>query len=214
MVFWHLSVAYSIFFAGKFLRKFFNSFARRTDDQDFSFLPELHASSAGLKALTTELAADGAEHLRRYCGGHGFHKFSALPDLLNDHLPQVTGEGVNPVLYLQTARYLLRQVENLKTGVAIPTTLKYLAEAFKATQHAQCSAKSPAELLKPSTFLECFGHRAARLILEASQSVAEQQKKGQTFERAIENISPDLMAAARAHCNHFLLTSFMDILAV
>jgi len=117
----------SNFFLGRYLREFYKKFANRTDTNDFSILPELHASSAGLKALTSDvfiffffshfmnqsnsiqfkkkLVWHGIEICRQYCGGHGFHRFSGLPDLLVDFLPQVTGEGVNNVLYLQTSRY-------------------------------------------------------------------------------------------------------------
>jgi len=44
-------------------------------------LPEVHATSAGLKALVTELAANGIEVARKCCGGHGFSQFSGLPRL-------------------------------------------------------------------------------------------------------------------------------------
>jgi len=214
MVFHHLSVAYAVLFAGKFLRQLFNTFAHRTDDQDFSVLPELHATSAGLKALTTELAAEGAEYLRRYCGGHGFHKFSGLPDLLNDHLPQVTGEGVNPVLYLQTARYLVRQVENVRKGAAIPSTLAYLAN-YKPNSPGRFSATRPEDLLKPGVLLEAFRHRAARLIFEGAEAVTDLQKKrGLAFEKAIDEVSPDLVTAAKAHGTLFLVNSFIEIISV
>ncbi len=74
------------------------------DWQSFSY-HQLHAQSAGFKALTTDLAAEGVEICRRSCGGHGYLRASALPVLLDGIVAAVTYEGENTVLYLQTARY-------------------------------------------------------------------------------------------------------------
>ena len=46
-------------------------------------LPELHALSSGLKALSTDIAAHGIETCRRQCGGHGYMLASGLPTLFN-----------------------------------------------------------------------------------------------------------------------------------
>ena len=38
-------------------------------------LADLHASSCGLKALSSTIAAEGLEVCRRACGGHGYSSF-------------------------------------------------------------------------------------------------------------------------------------------
>lgn len=38
---------------------------------DLSLLPEVHALSSGLKALTAEVVSAGIEKCRKLCGGHG-----------------------------------------------------------------------------------------------------------------------------------------------
>lgn len=58
---------------------------------------------------------DGLEVCRRACGGHGFSHYSGLPTLINEYSANVTLEGENTVLYLQVARYLLKNFKYLKT---------------------------------------------------------------------------------------------------
>ena len=66
---------------------------------DNTALPEVHAASAGLKSFCSTLAADGMEDARKCCGGHGYSKFSGLPELVSTYLLIYTGEGEN---YLMT----------------------------------------------------------------------------------------------------------------
>ena len=66
--------------------------------------PQLHALSAGLKAMLSDFCTQGVEQCRRACGGHGYSKLSGLPSLLTRVTASCTYEGENTVLYLQTAR--------------------------------------------------------------------------------------------------------------
>ena len=77
---------------------------------DFSALPELHASLAGMKALSTWITSDGAEAARRCCGGHGYSQLSGLPSVFASYVQNVTWEGDNNVMCLQTARFLLKSI--------------------------------------------------------------------------------------------------------
>ena len=65
---------------------------------------QLHSQSASIKAFTADICTEGAEVVRRACGGHGFLLSSGIPGIITDALPLVTVEGENTVLYLQTAR--------------------------------------------------------------------------------------------------------------
>ncbi len=76
------------------------------DKGEFSVLPELHALSSGLKALSTWITADGIERCRSTCGGHGYSKLSGLPTLLQNYVQNVTWEGDNNVLCLQVSSSL------------------------------------------------------------------------------------------------------------
>lgn len=77
------------------------------DKIDTSFLPELHATSAGLKAFCTEMALNGMEEGRKCCGGQGFTLSSGVAKMILDYIPNVTYEGDRLPMALQTARVLL-----------------------------------------------------------------------------------------------------------
>jgi len=209
LLFPNLANAYALYFTGRYMRQLYNTFTKRKDDQDFSILPELHATSAGLKAVTTELAANGIETCRLACGGHGYHMFSGLPELLHDFLPQVTGEGANPVLLLQTGRYLLRQYEILQNGGQYPSSLVYFTKIPIIDQDF-CQAKSTEDFLDPKIHLEAFLHRAARLLSDVAKSITFEQKKGRSFEKAIEIYGVELITVSRAHCACFILKNFIE----
>lgn len=70
----------------------------------FALIPQLHALSAGLKAFTSWEANAGIEVCRMSCGGHGYSRSSALPDIYVEFTPTCTYEGENTVMMLQTAR--------------------------------------------------------------------------------------------------------------
>lgn len=74
-------------------------------------LGELHAMSSGLKALSTELGTTAIETCRRATGGHGYLLMSGLPRLYAATVAACTYEGENTVLYLQSARYLLKVID-------------------------------------------------------------------------------------------------------
>ena len=76
--------------------------------------------SSGLKALCSEMAASAIETCRRAAGGHGYLLMSGLPRLYATTVAACTYEGENTVLYLQTARYLLKC---LHPGTQLPQGL-------------------------------------------------------------------------------------------
>lgn len=99
-----LAKAYAFHFVAKSLLEFFHRSYSSILDRDFRLLPELHALSAGMKALVSDFCVQGAELCRRACGGHGYSKLSGLPSLVTRVTASCTYEGENTVLYLQTAR--------------------------------------------------------------------------------------------------------------
>ena len=69
-----------------------------------------------MQAYTSDTAAAGIEACRRACGGQGFLKASALPDLYASYIQNVTWDGDNPVMYLQLSRYLLKLYHIAQAG--------------------------------------------------------------------------------------------------
>ncbi len=69
---------------------------------------KLHAISSGLKALVFGDCLKYAQSNRLCCGGHGYSASSGLSQIIQEADAGCTYEGDNIVLYLQTARYLLK----------------------------------------------------------------------------------------------------------
>ena len=65
---------------------------------------QLHALSSGLKALSGWEGSDGVEQCRLACGGHGYSHASGIPKIYGHATPNITYEGENTVMMLQTAR--------------------------------------------------------------------------------------------------------------
>lgn len=84
---------------------------RVSQNADQATLAELHSTSAGLKSLATQLAADGIETCRRAMGGHGFGGGTGLVQLNADYLSKPTVEGDNWMITQQVARYLIKKVK-------------------------------------------------------------------------------------------------------
>jgi acyl-CoA oxidase len=57
---------------------------------DASLLAELHATTSGLKVLTSTIAAQDLETARRSMGGHGFSAFSGVGQLYAEFVPAAT----------------------------------------------------------------------------------------------------------------------------
>ncbi|KAK5442726.1 hypothetical protein LTS15_010933 [Exophiala xenobiotica] len=113
-----LATTFALHFSGQAMRQLYertrNSSAldgdRVSEDADLATLTELHSTSAGLKSLTTELAANGIESCRRAMGGHGYGGGTGLVQLNADYLSKPTVEGDNWMITQQVAQYLIKKV--------------------------------------------------------------------------------------------------------
>ena len=76
-------------------------------------IAEAHATSAGLKGLASYLASIGIEDCRKACGGHGYLLNSGVAAMSADYVWQTTAEGDFIVMLLQTARFLMKQLNDV-----------------------------------------------------------------------------------------------------
>lgn len=65
-----LAAAYALQFTGKYMLEVYEQLQKGLSSGDLSALPEVHATSSGLKSLTTRIASDGIEECRKACGGY------------------------------------------------------------------------------------------------------------------------------------------------
>lgn len=77
-----ISQAYTILFIAQRCKTLNEELVGCQQIGDHSSLPFTHALMCGLKAWSTQTAADGAEDARKMCGGHGYLHISGLPDLV------------------------------------------------------------------------------------------------------------------------------------
>ncbi|CAM9403676.1 unnamed protein product [Scytosiphon promiscuus] len=218
-----LAHAYALHFAGQHMNSAYHHYV---DTQDAEALPDLHATSAGLKALVTQSVADGIEAARKMCGGHGYSQFSGLPDLSAGYLALATLEGTQQVLEPQTARHLLRSLAAARQGKRLSEAFSYLESGSSSPRQGGIttstttttgpplvSVRIGADLRRPETQLRLFRGRARAAVLAADEAV---QRGGSGTEarrgggspgagEAMVRAAVELGRATRAHCQLHLL---------
>ncbi|XP_006862155.1 PREDICTED: peroxisomal acyl-coenzyme A oxidase 2 [Chrysochloris asiatica] len=209
-----LAMAYAFHFRAVSLLEFFENAYNTILKGDFSLLPELHALSAGLKAMVSESCTQGAEVCRRACGGHGFSKLSGLPSVLTRVTASCTYEGENTVLYLQTARFLVSnclQAQMSPSSTAqrsLPQSVMYLY----APVLARCPAQKAADFLHPELYTDAWAHAAARLTKDSVHHLQTLTQSGVDKHEAWNQTSVLLVQAAKAHCYYVTVKSFTQVL--
>ncbi|CAO3698935.1 unnamed protein product [Rhizopus stolonifer] len=197
--------AYACFFTGREMLRLYELNQEAMKDGNFDLLADLHASSSGLKSLTTTMAIESIEDCRRACGGHGYSNFSGLGQFYQDYLPNVTWEGDNYILTQQTARYLLKTFRNVVAGKAEPSeynhTISYLTQFLQNTT-AKCPATKPADFLNPELILSAFGFRAAYGIAKVAEQI---DREGRSWNSMLVEIS----RISKAHCQFILVRNFI-----
>ncbi|XP_028907494.1 peroxisomal acyl-coenzyme A oxidase 2 isoform X1 [Ornithorhynchus anatinus] len=204
-----LATAYSFHFTAQSVSDFLKSCYEDIVNGHFTLLPELHALTSGVKAMVTETTTLGTEICRRACGGHGYSLLSGLPSLVTKVMASCTYEGENTVLYLQTARFLLKnfmQVQSLSSPETLPTSVRYLA----SSNTGRCQARKPADFLNPTLYTEAFKHVSLRLIQNAALKVRNLTEGGTNQYEAWNQTSVLHVFAAKAHCHYFVVKTFVD----
>jgi acyl-CoA oxidase len=174
---------------------------------DHSLLPSVHTLTAGLKAYVTSEATDGAEDCRKLCGGHGYMVISGLPDIIGAVAGGRTFEGENYVLWQQTARYLLKQLDRLQDGGDVDAQTQYLTATKDPNEPCIASGK---QFLDPDVQLVIYRDRAHRLVLTAHTAI---RASSMTPAEAWNEHMILLISASRAHIEYFFTKSFVDTIS-
>ncbi|XP_073667387.1 peroxisomal acyl-coenzyme A oxidase 2 isoform X3 [Tursiops truncatus] len=206
-----LAKAYAFHFVAKSLLEFFHRSYSSILDRDFRLLPELHALSAGMKALVSDFCVQGAELCRRACGGHGYSKLSGLPSLVTRVTASCTYEGENTVLYLQTARFLVKsylQAQESTSQRSLPQSVAYLT----APDLAKCPAQNVADFLHPELYTTAWAHVAARLIKDSVHHLQTLMQSGADRHEAWNQTTVIHLQAAKAHLYYVTVKIFTEAL--
>ncbi|XP_054451392.1 peroxisomal acyl-coenzyme A oxidase 2 [Pteronotus mesoamericanus] len=209
-----LATAYAFHFLGKRLLDFFHESYSAILDRDFSPLPELHALSAGIKAMVSDFCTQGAELCRRACGGHGYSELSGLPSLVTRVTASCTYEGDNTVLYLQMARFLVKSYLQAQADPGstskkpLPQSVAYLT----APDLARYPAQEAADFLHPELYTRAWAHVAVRLIKDSVHHLQALQQSGADKHEAWNRTTVIHLQAAKAHCYYVTVKSFTEAL--
>ncbi|XP_070712603.1 peroxisomal acyl-coenzyme A oxidase 1 isoform X2 [Pempheris klunzingeri] len=207
-----LAMAYAFTFVGQYMTQTYQRINEGINEGDFSELPELHALSAGLKAFTTWATNSAIEVCRMSCGGHGYSRSSALPDIYVDFTPTCTYEGENTVMMLQTARYLVKSYGQVKAGHQLSGIVSYLNEADHRSVQPQPVAARPTvvDINDLTSLVEVYKLRAAILVELAAKSIQQELQRRKSQEDAWNNSAIDLVRASDAHCHYVVVKLFTD----
>ncbi|EXX76685.1 uncharacterized protein OCT59_024117 [Rhizophagus irregularis] len=205
-----IAQAYACFYTAKAMIDLYMKYLKQSSSGDFSLLADLHASSSGLKSLTTTMAVDSIEECRRACGGHGYSNFGGFVTFYQNYLPNITWEGDNYILTHQTTRYLLktfREVVSNKNPEIYASqskknpTLTYILDYINNPNQV-CNATTSLDFKNNELQLRAFGHRAAYLIANAVDQIDNQNKSWNSMLIEVNRIS-------RAHCQYLLVKNFI-----
>ena len=204
------ATSYALHFMGESMMDMYKEFEGQKEKGHFGMLPELHATSSCLKALTTWLTVSGIETCRQACGGYGYSALSGLPSLYCNYVQNLTWEGNNTILCLQTARYIVKNLLRVLKGhqekgqvPPLADTVRYLAGAVKPIRVAEVSCVDhlyDSELLDTLMSQRCVFY--ARSALETLESNARKHKHSEIvlYEGDVWNASHvRLVGLAKTH---------------
>ncbi|XP_072454915.1 peroxisomal acyl-coenzyme A oxidase 2 isoform X2 [Notamacropus eugenii] len=209
-----LAKAYAFYFIDKSINEFFQKSYQEILNGNTISLPELHALSAGMKAMISDHSILGAEVCQRACGGHGYSLLSGLPSLVTKITASCTYEGQNTVLYLQIARFLVKSYLQAQSsqGSPLQTTLPQSIRYLTSTQTDKCPAQKIEDFLSPALYTEAYAHAAARLIRNSAHKLHALTSSGTDQYVAWNQTAILLVQAAKAHCYYFTVKTFVDSL--
>merc|ERR1712032_456688 len=165
-------------------------------------LADLHATSCGLKALSSSTAAEGLEVCRRACGGHGYSSFSGIGPWYSDYLPTTTWEGDNYMLTQQVARYLLKSARSvLANELPINDTTRILS-IFRSRSEIGCAFDI---LGSDSDIIDAFAWRSSFLTFEALKHRDEEKKPW-------NDLLVDFYRLSKAHSQYMVVKNFYEAL--
>uniref|UniRef100_A0A3P9MI55 Acyl-coenzyme A oxidase n=1 Tax=Oryzias latipes TaxID=8090 RepID=A0A3P9MI55_ORYLA len=207
-----LAMSYAFSFVGQYMTNTYQRINEEINRGNFTELPELHALSAGLKAFTTWETNSAIEVCRMSCGGHGYSRSSALPDIYTEFTPTCTYEGENTVMMLQTARYLVKSYRQAKEGQWLIGIVSYLNEPLDRRLQPQAVAARPlvVDINDLTSLVEVYKIRAAFLVEMAAKSIQQELQRRKSQEDAWNSSAIDLVRASDAHCHYVVVKAFTD----
>ncbi|KIW02048.1 uncharacterized protein PV09_06550 [Verruconis gallopava] len=204
----NLAATFALHFTGKTMMQLYqrqhDSMNKNPGNPELSgnLLADLHATSCGLKALASSIAAEGLETCRRACGGHGYSNFSGIGPFYTEYLQNTTVEGDNYLLTQQVARYLLKSAEAVLKGAPATNDTTTILKQYLSRQ-GQGAAFDV--LNNDADIVSAYAWRASFLTFEALKQ-RQEQKMGWN------DMLVDFYRLSKAHSQYLVVKSFYSTL--
>ncbi len=181
-------------------------------------LGPMHTILAGLKGLWCNVAYEGIKTLRECCGAAGFSAFSGFLSTLDSVSAYVTLEGDSVVMYLQTARSLLKNGQKvLAQGKPLNKMVEYIGDLkvlVEKRENFKCMAKSLDEFRDEKFILDLLKWNALLRIGKCLQLFADPKYKDfSLWEKFNEKFQIDLIKMAQAHSYYMTGLYFLNGIA-
>ncbi|XP_069192440.1 LOW QUALITY PROTEIN: acyl-coenzyme A oxidase 1 [Procambarus clarkii] len=196
-----IATIFGIHFATKDVWDTYNEVTGDIHDGNLDLLPEIHALSCGLKALSSSDAASGIEVCRLACGGHGYLASSNLPRIYTTTTAAITYEGENTVMWLQVARYLIKSYREARRGQPLQHSVSYLTTQPTSTHST--SEYTNADLV------EAYKKAVSSMVSETAARLQQYCDMGRPFEHAWNSCSVLLVKCAQAHIRYFTCEKYV-----
>lgn len=198
-----LATAFALHYGGSAMRELYErTRSSQALDGDRAQLAELHSTSAGLKSLATDLAANGIETCRRAMGGHGFGGGTGLVQLNADYLSKPTVEGDNWMITQQAARYLINKVGDALRP-ATSANQSRVEASFREYAANKNNHQAVSDFDDDDAIAKAFEWRVAFFAFRAYEA-REVQK------RSWNSLLVDLYKLSVAYSQSMLVTSFSE----
>lgn len=195
--------SYAMLFSGQKVKEIAERNIEKVAKGDFSMMPDLHAILSGCKAVYTWNTLFGMERVRQACGGHGYSQYSGIPGMISEFTPNVTYEGENTVMILQTARYLIKNLKKLDEGKKITPFLTYLTN-YKTDVTERCAISNETDFHDQEIWRKILKYNAIFRILEARNKISQGLEEGLSAKDVWDKKAGNSLAeAAIAHINYF-----------
>lgn len=208
-----LGASYLMLWTGRniqqFLRKVMEGVAAGDAEADKAAdeLPELHATCAGLKAFCTSWSANMIEDCRKCCGGQGFLRSSGIADLSSSYVSNVTAEGEAVILALQTARYLIKTVNEARSQPeAIAGSVTYIIDEPLDIHTVDLNDPST----RSATLVALLKDRARNVAHDLAEDFNTATAAGASFDEALNSVAVQGWHATECHCMYYMAMQALD----
>lgn len=190
--------------AGDSLIEMYSGVTAEIESGNLERLPEFHALTCCLKSVCTNEGTQCVQTCRLACGGHGYLNSSGFNYIYGHVAAAQAYEGDNTILFLQTARFLMKSWKLALEGETLVPTVRYLSDNVKRIQKVKWQAS-------PRGILTALQSATAGKIASAFKKI-EQKKKFVSVEEANSQTGIDLASLAELHCQVFFLESAINTL--